>query len=282
MRSGADPSARDGERPTPEGGQPTPVTERGAQTRERLIAAAREVFEERGFIDTRVAHITRHARVSYGSFYTYFPSKEAVFLEIADRLFEGMTRHAVVPSPSAAPSAEVLSPAVRIRRANGAYYQAYLRNAKMMAIIEQVATFNEEFQEMRRKHRAVSVGRSAKAIERWQRAGLVAADLDPCEALITHAGAGDSAIGFDVLQRSRAWPEEDWQAAKERLSARGLFDGARLSDAGNALRARIEEQTDEAALGPWETLSEDDATRLRALVRPWSRAISESGVFGLR
>jgi hypothetical protein len=113
-------------------------------------------------------------------------------------------------------------------------------------------------------------------------AALVTADLDPCEALITHAGASDSGIASDVLQRSRAWPEEDWQAAKERLTARGLFDGARLTDAGNALRARIEEQTDEAALAPWETLSEDDATRLRALVRPWSRAISESGVFGLR
>jgi AcrR family transcriptional regulator len=179
MRSGADPGTRDGERPTPEGEQSTPLTERGAQTRERLIAAAREQFEERGFIDTRVAHITRHAGVSYGSFYTYFPSKEAVFLEIADRLFEDMTRHLVVPSPGAVPPAEVHSPAARVRRANGAYYQAYLRNAKMMAIIEQVATFNEEFQEMRRKHRAVSVGRSAEAIERWQRAGLVAEDLDP-------------------------------------------------------------------------------------------------------
>ena len=49
----------------------------------------------------------------------------------------------------------------------------------MMAIIEQVATFNEEFQEMRRKHRAASVGRSAGAIARWQRAGIVPGDLDP-------------------------------------------------------------------------------------------------------
>jgi len=68
-------------------GPPAPLTERGARTRERLVTAAREVFEERGFLGTRVAHIAQHARVSYGSFYTYFPSKEAVFLEVADRLF---------------------------------------------------------------------------------------------------------------------------------------------------------------------------------------------------
>lgn len=176
----------------------TPLTERGTRTRERLIAAAREVFEQRGFLETRVTHITRHAKVAYGSFYTYFPSKEAVFLEIADRLFEDMTRHSHTPpdpprpfdapadataptgtSPTGATALADTSPTARIRRANRAYYEAYLRNAKMMAIVEQVATFNEEFQEMRRKHRAVSVGRSAKAIEQWQRAGLVADDLDP-------------------------------------------------------------------------------------------------------
>src|SRR5262245_24082650 len=155
--------------------QPAPLTERGARTRERLVAAAREVFEERGFIETRVAHITRHAMVAYGSFYTYFPSKDAIFLEIADRLFAEMTQKAQAPSEDA----DGLSPAARIRRANRAYFEAYLRNAKMMAIVEQVATFNEDFQEMRRRHRALLIGRSAAAIERWRRAGLVADDLDP-------------------------------------------------------------------------------------------------------
>ncbi|MFG2087373.1 MULTISPECIES: TetR/AcrR family transcriptional regulator [unclassified Spirillospora] len=161
MRSGDDP-----------GGQQGPRTERGARTRERVIAAAREVFEERGFLETRVAHITRHAKVAYGSFYTYFPSKEAVFLEVADRLFQDMIDRDLVPVTGP-------SPAARIRRVNRAYYEAYRRNARMMAIIEQVATFNVEFQEMRRKHRAVSWSRSAKAIERWQSAGIVPSDVDP-------------------------------------------------------------------------------------------------------
>ena len=154
-------------------GPPAPLTERGARTRERLIAAAREVFEERGFLETRVAHITQHARVAYGSFYTYFPSKEAVFLEVADRLFEDMTQHPLVPD--AGPE-----PAARIRRANRAYYESYLRNAKMMAIIEQVATFNEEFQEMRRKHRAAvrrALGRSDRALAAGGDSSP--ADLDP-------------------------------------------------------------------------------------------------------
>jgi AcrR family transcriptional regulator len=170
-----------------------PLTERGARTRERLVTAAREVFEERGFLATRVAHIARHARVAYGSFYTYFPSKEAVFLEVADRLFEDMTQHPLVPA--AGPE-----PAARIRRANRAYYEAYLRNAKMMAIIEQVATFNEEFQEMRRKHRATSVGRSARAIARWQQAGFVPSDLDPEMAARALAAMVDHSLYLWLVQ----------------------------------------------------------------------------------
>lgn len=147
------------------------LTERGARTREKVLVAAREVFEERGFPDTRVAHIADRAQVAYGSFYTYFPSKEAVFLEVADRLFAEMTERGGVPGSGA-------SPAARIRLANRSYYEGYLRNAKMMAIVEQVATFNAEFQELRRKHRATSITRTARAVRRWQRDGLVPDDLD--------------------------------------------------------------------------------------------------------
>ncbi|NKQ58879.1 TetR/AcrR family transcriptional regulator [Amycolatopsis sp. K13G38] len=146
------------------------LTERGARTRERILLAAREVFEEQGFLDTRITHITRRARVAYGSFYTYFPTKEAVFFELADRLFEDMTTHE--PATAA-------TPAERIRGVNRAYYEAYRRNARLMAIVEQVATFNEEFAGRRRAHRAWHVERSARAIRRWQRDGAVDATLDP-------------------------------------------------------------------------------------------------------
>ncbi len=113
-------------------------------------------------------------------------------------------------------------------------------------------------------------------------AALVTACLDPCEALITHAGANDAGIGPSVLQSSRAWPDAEWEAAKARLTERGLFDGEGLTEAGLALRQRIEAETDQAAAEPWSAIASEDADRLRAIVRPWSRAIVEGGVFGLR
>jgi AcrR family transcriptional regulator len=169
------------------------LTERGVRTRERLIGATREIFEEMGFLDARVGHITRRAKVAYGTFYTYFDSKEAVLREIADRLFHDMTEPDRPPLIGA-------SPADRVRRANRSYYTAYLRNARMMAIIEQVSTFNEEFREMRRRHRAQAIGRSAHAIRRWQHEGLVDTGLDADMAARALAAMVDNSLYLRLVQ----------------------------------------------------------------------------------
>jgi hypothetical protein len=112
-------------------------------------------------------------------------------------------------------------------------------------------------------------------------AALLLAGLDPCEALITHGGA-DAAVGLGVLKTSRSWPDDEWESANRRLRARGLLDGDQPSPAGVALRKQVEAKTDEAAAPAWAALDEEEATRLRTIVRPWSRRIVESGVFGLR
>lgn len=115
---------------------------------------------------------------------------------------------------------------------------------------------------------------------------LVAAGLDAPEALVTHGATGlpfatnpqaerPADEGMSVLKTSRAWPDDEWQAAFERLQARGWLDAdATFTTEGAAARERIEQQTDELAMRPWNAIGEDACTRLRALVRPWSRAIA--------
>ncbi|WP_280434566.1 TetR/AcrR family transcriptional regulator [Nocardia carnea] len=147
------------------------LTPRGRKTRDALLDAARRVFESVGFLDARVELIAQEAGVSYGTFYRYFESKDDVFGELSNRLFEDMHRRE--------PAAADLSPAERLIASNRSYYQAYRRNAPMMAIIEQVATFNEEFRLLRHEHRRQLIDRTARAIARWQSEGLVPAGLDP-------------------------------------------------------------------------------------------------------
>ncbi|HTI27623.1 MAG TPA: TetR/AcrR family transcriptional regulator [Kutzneria sp.] len=60
----------------------TGTTRRRAQTRERLIEAAYEVFSELGIRDAPVELICERAGFTRGAFYSNFASKEALFLAV--------------------------------------------------------------------------------------------------------------------------------------------------------------------------------------------------------
>jgi AcrR family transcriptional regulator len=61
---------------------PVPGTPRGQRTRERILAAGEEVFGEVGYEPASIAAITQAAGVAQGTFYVYFPSKHAIFVEL--------------------------------------------------------------------------------------------------------------------------------------------------------------------------------------------------------
>lgn len=61
--------------------RPLPLAlEEGA--RERLLAAGRRLFGEKGYFETNIHEVTSLAGLSVGAFYTYFPSKEAFYAEL--------------------------------------------------------------------------------------------------------------------------------------------------------------------------------------------------------
>jgi AcrR family transcriptional regulator len=63
-----------------------PATARGQRTRLKLLEAAEEVFGTRGYDSASIGDITRAAGVAQGTFYLYFPSKQAVFAELVREL----------------------------------------------------------------------------------------------------------------------------------------------------------------------------------------------------
>jgi hypothetical protein len=116
-------------------------------------------------------------------------------------------------------------------------------------------------------------------------AALVAYGLGPIEAMLTSLLAG-SAVTETFLRRSRAWTDEQWDAARcglvdrglvESLRAEGADDAYQLTATGRALREAVEAATDHAALGAWEHLGLDGTRRLATLVRPLSTAVVRSG-----
>jgi hypothetical protein len=75
---------------------------------------------------------------------------------------------------------------------------------------------------------------------------------------------------------TRGWSEEEVDAAYERLRARGLVEGEKLTAAGAELREQIERTTDLANRAVVERLGAR-AEELLALLGPWARAIVAGG-----
>src|SRR5260370_41758245 len=65
---------------------PKPLRSDALRNRDRLVAAARELFAERG-VDVAMADIARHAGVSNGTLYNRFPTREDLIEAVfTDRL----------------------------------------------------------------------------------------------------------------------------------------------------------------------------------------------------
>ncbi len=115
---------------------PRPLTKKGALTRARILAAAKEVFEEDGLLDARISDITARAKVAQGTFYSYFNSKQEIFREVALRVDEdlGAPLGTVILDRSS-----TAAPRERIRAAMRLYLERYRQEARIMGVIEQVS-----------------------------------------------------------------------------------------------------------------------------------------------
>jgi AcrR family transcriptional regulator len=69
---------------------PAPVQRGAAATdqRRRILRVAADLVAKRGYADTSTDLIVRRAKVGYGTFYKFFPDKEAAFVALFDDTFE--------------------------------------------------------------------------------------------------------------------------------------------------------------------------------------------------
>lgn len=183
------------------GGAPKelPTTPRGVRTRAKLIESARTVFERDGFLDARLVDITTEAGISAGSFYTYFESKEEIFAAVLAEVEEEMLHPAAQLAPPGDDPVEV------IRASNRAYIESYQRNAKFMKLLNQVASIDEGFAELRRQRGEAFIRRNAHGIAELQERGFADRSIDPMLAASFLSGM----VGRAAF--SRFVQDEDWE-----------------------------------------------------------------------
>lgn len=130
---------------------------------------------------------------------------------------------------------------------------------------------------------------SIAVIREWRGDGhiatLVDSQLDPTEAVVFHEAVHPDPkarrlLGKRITQLTRAWSDDEWRAAAERLVSRGLIIGTEkgeaLTDDGVALDTHIEGRTDALASSIWRGVS--DAEDLILSVRPYVKAVIDAGI----
>lgn len=171
-RGSASPRAAAAKSPLAAAASSSPATVRGRKTRAALVSAAREVFEELGYRDARLSDIAARAGTSYGVFYHYFESKESIL----DELFTAVTGE--MYNASQAATSHATDPVDKIRAANREYLVVAARNARLIAMIEELAYRDPRFRELKLRIREPFLRRNEAGIRSLQKRGLADPALD--------------------------------------------------------------------------------------------------------
>jgi AcrR family transcriptional regulator len=190
------------------------LTARGLRTRATLVGAAKLVFAETPFADTRIADITARAGVANGTFYTYFDSKEAIFREVAADVLDTMLR-----APRRDPRVGERDPIRDIEHASRAYFQVVVDNAVVARSIEQLVPADLAVATERRSTVVGAIKRADRWIRALQAHGICD-DIDPWttaialqtmtirvayDHLLPHAGEVEADVDAMAQTVSRIW-----------------------------------------------------------------------------
>ena len=148
--------------------------ERKAHNREKLLAAARRVFAEKGLGEATARDIVRETDLATGTFYNYFDSKEDVFRALLMEL--GEKARAAVRAQRSRPGTSLEE---RIHGAYLAYFDLAVQDAELFAVFR----------------------RNAGAIAMMPGEGLFQAGVDELvEDLVEWAGEGEiQSVDFGYL-----------------------------------------------------------------------------------
>ncbi len=185
--------------PTEQTGHPGATLRRdAARNRERVIAAAVEVFNDEG-IDAGVEQIAHRAGVGVGTLYRRFPTKEALIAHLIEDLVAAMD----------AAAAEAL------QLTDGRGLEVYLRS-----VAEHLARHRGCLSRMwdaRRPHRQeIHRDRIAQLLRSAQDAGTVRADVAPADLL---------AVGWALRGIAESTDADAADACRRHLDL--VFDGLR-------------------------------------------------------
>ncbi|MDO7869309.1 SCO6745 family protein [Nocardioides jiangxiensis] len=104
---------------------------------------------------------------------------------------------------------------------------------------------------------------------------LVDEGVDGRTAHVLHALT--TGIPAEVYAAARRLGPAEWASILDDLATRGLVAGGLLTDAGRALKTRVEDRTDELAATAYAAVPDAEIDELTQLLRPLTRAVVAAG-----
>jgi TetR/AcrR family fatty acid metabolism transcriptional regulator len=192
---------------------------RSVRTRERIVAAATEVFARRGLHGARVADIAEEAGIAYGLVYHHFRNKEEILAAIFQ---ERWGRHLAYLEEVAASPAPVRE---RLGRLVHFWIETYRNEPHLMTVMINEISRSYEFIE---SHDVGTVMEAFAIVERMlrraQELGELRAGLDCRLGAYLVLGAAEMVLTGYVLGTLSHIAREDY-AADERQLVAMLLDG---------------------------------------------------------
>jgi AcrR family transcriptional regulator len=176
----------------------------------RLLETGRRLFERQGLRKTNVAELAAAAGIGKGSFYLFYPSKEALFMAISDR-FESQVKMALRDELEAL-RRDGADARTLLRRYFELHFEAFERHP-FLALLTDRAELEplllrigpERFAAERERDAAFF----AELIAGWQRDGVVDPQLDP------RAVSALSRATLALIQGRELIGDDDWPGMVE-------------------------------------------------------------------
>ncbi|WP_020668080.1 TetR/AcrR family transcriptional regulator [Amycolatopsis nigrescens] len=188
--------------------------EQAAETEVALKEAAKRLFAERGYLNTKITDITTSAGRAAGSFYNHFAGKE----ELLEALLADLSAAAdeTVSATDTEHNPDFTDPAA-VRWHIRGYWLFYRENAAVMLALRQAAMVNEEFGRKLVRFGATEQADVAGHLDYISRAGLRLPG-EPGAALTMMYGVVEQFMQQRMLGGNPALTELSDEAAIETLT----------------------------------------------------------------
>lgn len=169
------------------------------ETHQQLLAAACEVFEERGYQATSVEAITDRANTAHGTFYLYCKNKEDAFCQVMEAvIIDELGAPAPVPDPGA-------SRRERIELIIRGFFENYQPHVGLWRAVLEAALVSARVQTIWLDLRRVLVDRVIKGLREGQAVGAVR----PLDAVMTGHALASMVDWFAFLHLGLNEPQRD-------------------------------------------------------------------------